>query len=429
MNKYFKKYNQAVSYLESIINLDQPDYFKKAKGRSFFLNRFKYFLKILGNPQNNLRFIHVGGTSGKGSVAAMIQSILIQAGYKTGLFTSPFCTTTIEKIKINDLFIAPAEFARLVELIKPSIDRAYKKSPYGRPSYFEIMTALGFLYFKQNHCDYVVLEVGLGGRHDATNIIARAAITVINLIDYDHTDILGQTLSQITREKAAIIKPKTIFFTTAQNRKNVLRILEKTCRIKEAEFNLVPAGQRQYKLAMAGIHQQNNANLAAAVCQRLGLNQVIIRKGLSRAKLPCRFEIIQKKPMIILDGAHNRSKIKTTVGILKNLTYRKLYLIIGLTKERKPQEIFCEIKKLATEIIITRFQTTVKKCYSPLLLAKNINQPGKTKIYLDPNQALDYALKKAKSHDSILVTGSLYLAGELRSRWQSERQILKKRKI
>lgn len=425
----FKKYYQSVQYLESIVNLPQPDYFTKKSGRDLFLKRFDYFLKLLGQPQKNLKYIHVGGTSGKGSVATMIQSILTEAGHKTGLYLSPHPTTTIERIKVDNLLINPDEFAKLIEQLKPAIDKAYVTSPYGRPSCFEILTALAFLYFKQKKCEYAVLEVGLGGRYDATNIITQAEITAINLIDYDHTQILGETLIKIAREKAAIIKPKTVFFTTSQNNKEVLDIFKKTCQKNKVKFNIVKPPIKQHKLNLLGQHQQNNAQLALEICLELGASENKIKDGLKKVKMPCRAEIIQKNPIVILDGAHNVSKMKTTVEIIKNLTYKKLYIIIALTNTRNPVEIFTNIKPLANHLFITRYQSTEQKCFPPLEMANKLKSAKPIEIFLDSQMALDKALKMANKNDLILVTGSIYLAGELRKHWRSEQKILLERKI
>jgi len=424
MAKNFKNYYQTVQYLESFSRLPQADYFVKKSGRKIFLQRLKYFLNLIGEPQKEFQYIHIGGTSGKGSVAAMIHSILTAAGHNAGLFTSPFCTTSIEKIKVGNFFIRPEEFVKIVESLKPAIDLCYQRSPYGRPSYFEIFVAIALLYFKQKKCDYVVLEVGLGGRYDATNIIPPAKITIINLIDYDHTEILGATLSQIAKEKAAIIKPKTTFFTPKQNPR-VLKILQNACKRNRAQFNLVSGLNEPYQLGLLGEHQQNNAALAAAACEKLGINKNQIKAGLKKVKMPCRLEIIKQKPLVILDGAHNLSKLKTTAAYLRNLTYDKLYLIIALTSERDPKEIFAQIKSLADYILVTRYLGNGKRCYPPKELAKKLNTKKPVEIFLDPKQALNQALTLAKQNDLILVTGSFYLAGELRQCWVPEEKILK----
>jgi len=423
----FEKYRQSINYLESLFNLPQPDYLSTKSSRTLFLKRFSYFLNILGNPQIGPQYIHIGGTSGKGSTANMIHSILTEAGKRTGLYTSPFPTTTIEKIKFRDLLISPDEFAGLMEKIKPAVDETYQKSPFGRPSYYEICTAIAFLYFKQKKCDYVVLEVGLGGRYDATNIIPAAKITVINLIDFDHTNLLGKTLREIAKEKAGIIKPKTTFFTIDENNGQVLKYLQTICRAKKAEFNLV-SPQKKYPINLLGDHQQKNAALADAVGAKLGIKPSIINAGLQKTRLSCRMEMIQTNPKVILDGAHNRSKIKTTIETLKNLTYKKLYLIISLTNERDASQVFKELFPLADYILATRYQSVMKKCRPPLQLVKNV-KTNNYKIFLDPKMALKEALRRAGSNDLILVTGSFYLAGEIRKQWRDEEKILKERKI
>ncbi|OGY45058.1 MAG: hypothetical protein A3J62_01975 [Candidatus Buchananbacteria bacterium RIFCSPHIGHO2_02_FULL_38_8] len=443
MKNNFEKYYQAVKYLESLPNISQPDYMAvptRRDGRSLFLKRFKYFLNLLGNPQKDLKYIHVGGSSGKGSVAMMIHSILTEAGYKSGVYTSPYSTTPIEKIKVGNLLIGPDEFVGILEKIKPAIDKSYQQSPYGRPSWFEIYTAIAIIYFKQKKCDYAVLEVGLGGRYDATNIIPAPVITIINVIDYDHVDLLGKTLTKIALEKAAIIKPKTKFFTTDTNSKKVLKIFKQACKAKKAEFNLVKSPTKKYQLSLLGEHQQKNAEIAKAACRRLGIPENKIRLGLQKAKMPCRIEIIQKNPLVILDGAHNPSKMKTLVETLKNLnlsnhqrvkklTYKKLYLIIALTNERSATQIFKEIQLLADYLFITRYESTLRKCYPPLQLTKKLKSKKPTEIFLDPYMALQKAMKLAKKNDLILVTGSFYLAGELRKYWRSEEKILLERKI
>lgn len=429
MTNQFKTYFSAVKYLESITNIAQDDYFVKKNGRFIFLKRVEYLLKLLGSPQDGPKYIHIGGTSGKGSVSNMIQSILVEAGHTTGLFTSPFPTTSIEKIKVDNRLISPDEFADLVETIKPAVDKTYLDSPYGRPSYFEIFTALGFLYFKQKKCDYVVLEVGLGGRHDATNVIKTPVATIINKIGFDHTEILGKTISKITAEKSAIIKSGTTFFTVANNNQTALTILKKVCDEKKVPFNLVKPTNKNYSLKLLGRHQQFNAHLAATVTKKLGVNDQKINAGLKKVELSCRTEIMQTKPLVILDGAHNESKIKTTLEIIRHLTYKKLYLIIALTNDRNPKEVFNDVVKQADKIFITRQLSLHRKSYPPKRLAAKLNCLTRAEVFLDPDMALTSALKQAKRDDLILVTGSFYLAGQLRKYWRSEEQILKERKI
>lgn len=428
MTNKFKKYHQAVEYLETIPIMSKADYFTKKSGRSLFLKRFAYFLDLLGNPQNNLNYIHISGSSGKGSVAYMIESILTQAEFNVGLYTSPHCTTTIERIKANNKLVSPAEFSLMVKNLKPKITYASKHSPYGPPSYFEILTAMAFLYFKQKKCDYVVLEVGLGGAFDATNIIKEAVATVINLIDLDHTNILGNKLTTIAAEKAKIIKPKTEVFTTATNEKEVIKRFKAMAKKNKVRLNVVKASQKKYNLSLLGQHQQENAALAAKVCQKLGVNNQSITTGLKKVKMPCRFELIQKNPLIIIDGAHNKSKMMSTVKTLKNLTYKKLYPIIALTKERNAQEIFEPLIVASEKLFVTNFQTQKSRRYNAKRLVANLKTSKA--VYCQNSQiALTKALKLATKDDAILITGSLYLAGELRNHFIKEEKILNQRHI
>lgn len=425
-NKYFK----AVKYLESIREAPRADYFAKKNGRSLFLKRTQYFLDILGNPEKDFKYIHVAGSTGKGSVATMIHQILTEDSKKAGLYTSPYITTSIEKIKVGNLYIAPNEFVKITEKIKPAIEKAKKESPYGQPSYFEIFMGISLLHFKQQKCEYVVLEVGMGGRYDATNIIKHAEATVINLIDLDHTEILGKTLTKIAAEKAAIIKPKTEIFTTSANTTAVLNIFKKTSKKNKVPVHIIQPPKSPFRLQVLGQNQQANAAIAAAVATKLKISKTTINKGLSKVKLSCRFEIIQTNPTVILDSAHNASKIKSVTKNLQNLTYKRLCLIIALTSERNPKEIFKAFKNLADYTYITQFKTgvPVRKRFKPEVLVKQVDFKNKAKVVADPHQALTQALGRVTNDDIILITGSIFLAGDLRKHWISEEEILTNRK-
>ncbi|OGY45572.1 MAG: hypothetical protein A3A24_00735 [Candidatus Buchananbacteria bacterium RIFCSPLOWO2_01_FULL_46_12] len=425
MKKKFENYFQAVRYLESINRLPQPDYLITKKGRGIFIKRMQYLSHRLGDPQKKLKCIHVAGTSGKGSVVNMLRSVLTQAGYKVGQYTSPYPTTTIEKYQIGDQLIDPNDFARLVNQVQPAVDQCYLNSPYGRPSYFEICTAIAFLYFVEQKVDYAILEVGLGGRLDATNIIPTPKVTIINKIGLDHVDLLGNSLTKIAAEKAGIIKPKAMVFVNGVNHPKVLNVFKKYCQKNKAILNIVPPKFKQD-------YQSENTAIVTAVALYLAVKLNQIQPGLKKTRMSCRFEIIQKNPMVILDGAHNESKMATVVKNLENLTYKKLYLIIALTNERSPSQVFKKIKDQADYLYITRYPWGPHRAYPPLKLAKKLKLPlksKKVKIFLDPFMALGLALRSAKKQDLILITGSFYLAGELRKYWRSEIKILEQRKI
>lgn len=376
----FEKYHSAVRYLEGLSNISGRDYMRDRKDPSIYIKRMQWFLDLLGNPERGFKYIHITGTAGKGSVSAMIQKNLPNAG----LFTSPFVTTSIEKIQVGELYIDPLEFAEIVKEMKPKIDEAFARCPWGGPSYFERFLAIALVYFKKMKCEYVVLEVGCGGRYDATNIIKNPLITAITNIDYDHTHILGKTLTKIARDKSGIIKKGSKFFTT-ETRPRLRKIMEQACRDEGAGFRYVKGGNRELVEAMGFVAQD--------------------------VQLPARFEIVQTKPVVIIDGAHNRAKIIHTVEQLKKIKYNKLHLVVALA-ENKDKDILKIIP--ADYTYPTRFQNSERRC---------MNLGG----YTDPHQALDAALVAAGPDDAVLVTGSFYLAGELRARWVSEEYILEHR--
>jgi dihydrofolate synthase / folylpolyglutamate synthase len=238
----FKRYFDATTYLESLSNMPlKGNYMIDVRHAGRYLKRMKYFLSLIGNPHKEFKIIHITGTSGKGSVTNMVHEILREAGKKVGSFTSPSVSSSIERIKVGSQYISPDAYADIVDYLLPYIDEAHVNGPWGRPSYFEISLAMAFLYFKQMKCEWVILEVGLGGRYDATNCIQDPLITAITCIDYDHMHVLGRTLTKIATDKAGIIKNRSHFFT-AEHRLQLLKLFEKTCTEKGAVFNpLIPS--------------------------------------------------------------------------------------------------------------------------------------------------------------------------------------------
>lgn len=419
----FRRYHQAVDFLEGLSNLPvEKDYMRDRGNPSLYLKRMRYFLALLGNPDRRFKFIHITGTAGKGTVTTMVHEMLTASGKKVGSFTSPFVTTSIEKIRVGEKYIAPDELADIVEYLKPYLDRAYTSGPYGRPSYFELFLAIAFVYFKRQKCEWVVLEVGLGGRYDATNVIEKPAIAAITNIDYDHTEILGKTLGQIARDKAGIIKKGSRFFT-AEQRPLLLRMFQKICDEKNVVLHQTPR-QKNY--------QEYNTALAAALSRKLGIHEKHIIRGIRQTRMQCRFEIMQKNPLVVLDGAHNRAKIRSTIENLRRLDFRKLYLIIGAADNKDKVSIFKQIIPRADRIMFTRFQIKDRKCAHPkelLALSRRYFKRGvKTELLLDPQQALAAALRHAAKKDLILAVGSFFLTGELRKNWIPEEQILRTRK-
>jgi len=424
----YEKYYSAVSYLESLGNIGggyQKTNLKSHPHPEMFIERMKSFLKLVGNPENNFKFIHITGTSGKGGVSSSIHSSLIISGKKTGLFTSPFVVSTIEKIKVGDKYIDPLVFADITESLKPHIDESIRSSKHGAPSYFELIFTIALIYFKMEKCEYVVLEVGLGGRYDATNIIKNPLVTAITNIDLDHTNILGKNVEEIARDKIGIVKKGSTFFTTEENPK-LIEIFKKTCKEIGVNVNILDVKNLNYK--------ERNELLVNSICKYLKIesnNEKFNKKIEFKNILPARFEIIKNNPHIIIDGAHNPSKIKSTLYNLSKLKYNKLYVLFAISADKDWKSVIKMIIPLADTIYVTRFGIPGRNCISLKLLLNSIVEISKgkckTKLYSDPVQAFLKLKEKLSKKDILLVTGSFYLAGDIRKLYCSEEQILKQR--
>ncbi|KKU25579.1 MAG: FolC bifunctional protein [Candidatus Magasanikbacteria bacterium GW2011_GWA2_46_17] len=424
MKNDFERYHKALAYIDSLSNL--PLFAEYMSGVTqphpeIYLKRMRYFLKLLGNPEKGFKFVHVTGTAGKGTVGTQIFNMLSASGKVSGLFTSPFVVSPIEKIQVGNLYIAPDEFADLVEKIKPAIDAAYISGRFGRPSHFEIYFAVALLYFKDKKCEWVVLEVGCGGCFDATNIIRAPEVSIITRIDYDHTEILGNTLKKIARDKAGIIKKGSRFFTT-ETRPALCRMFSDISKKQGAIYEkvFVPEGE------------DANICLASRVGEFLGISKNAIRNGIRKTLLPARFEIVGHKPLIILDGAHNGIKISRAISHLAKERFKKLFLIISIADNKNSYDILKRIIPLADEVLFTRFATRDRKPAPPARLLKEsrryLKSDTHSQIFLDASDALVEACRKTRNDDCIFVTGSFFLAGELRKIWFPEEKILKHRR-
>lgn len=403
--------------MESLINLPIADFNLKTTDRSVYLKRLSWFLRLLNNPQNGFKYIHITGTAGKGSTAHFLHEILLASGKKVGSYYSPHPTTDIERIRVGKMFISPKELVQLTEQLKPALAMAGKESPYGTPSYFETFLALAFLYFKKSKCEYVILEAGLGGTHDATNVIDYPLICAITNINYDHQNILGKTLKKIAIDKAGIIKKGSIFFTGEQ-RKAILKIFKQKCLALKAPIIKIQK------------NSESNKMLAKAIAEKLNLQMSAIKKGLAKDRISCRFEIIQKNPTVILDGSHNPIKLEYLSRKLKTLRGKNIF-IFAQAQDKDLRQSLKAIAKQADYFLITRFLMPYRKTADMKIIEQEIrklNQKAKTELFFDPWQALSRGLKIARINDNIIITGSFFLAGELRKHWISEEKILKTRK-
>ncbi|MEK7479241.1 MAG: folylpolyglutamate synthase/dihydrofolate synthase family protein [Patescibacteria group bacterium] len=429
------KYKNSVRYLESLI----PG--KESKERVYELDRIRRLLDLIGNPESSFKSIHIGGTSGKGSTAYMAAAILKEAGYKVGLHISPHLERINERMQIDERPIGDIEFAKFVNLLKPYVKKVEKEG-LGMPTYFEVLVALSFQYFKRKKVDIAVVEVGLGGALDATNVL-NPEVAVITNVDLDHTEILGNTVERIVRDKAGIIK-EGIEVVTAARQKSVLEIIKKRCKGKHAQLTIIGRNPKVPPLRPLGEHQKINAACAVAAIAKLQncklqIKKSAVRKALAKVEIPGRLEIVNLQSAclpvrqaicnhpIILDGAHNPAKMKSLVAALKNLFPKKKFVFLFAAKKGKDAEAMLRLlAPLAEKFYFTRFQTTTdfgkNQSVSPQELARTIKRlrPSQPlEICKTPEQALHMAIANLQTYKLInlqlVVTGSLYLVGEVRS--------------
>lgn len=385
-------------------------------------------LEFLDNPQKDLKFIHVAGTNGKGSVCCFLQSILTKAGYKTGKFTSPDMLSVCERISIDGVSINDDEMNSLMERVSVAANKTKEKLGT-MPTQFEIWTAAGFCYFKEHNCDIVVLEVGLGGRLDATNVIDSPLVSVITRIDYDHMNYLGNTLKEITTEKCGIIKQNSKSVTIPQNNE-ILSVIKEFCVNNNNQLVIADVTESlifntcekfNYKdindivLSLSGKNQVENASLAIETAKLLGISNEDIKFGLANTKHPGRFEIISTRPYTIYDGAHNKNGFTSLLDNLKRYFNTKdITFVCAFMKDKDITDIFellNEYKNIA-KIITTTVKNNERAESAKILCDKFINK-GFVASYEDNVKS---AYEKAKNNDNLIVIcGSLYLYKDLMS--------------
>ncbi|MBA7492690.1 Dihydrofolate synthase/folylpolyglutamate synthase [subsurface metagenome] len=412
------------------------------------LKNINYLLYLLGEPHKKLKIIHVSGTNGKGSTCSLISSILQSDGYKVGLYTSPHLVDFTERIEINRKPIERKKVSELLERIKPSIKKVANAPSYGHPTFFEVITSMAFLYFFEEQVDFLVLEVGLGGRLDATNV-CEPLISVITHIDYDHMDKLGNSLEEIAREKGGIIKPEGIIISSKQYDevyKEIKKIVdEKNSLIystgSEISYEIVKSDingvifdlkgiYRNYKnlyTPLLGRHQAENAATAISAIEALKIRGVkisekAIRAGLEKVKWTGRLEIIQNNPTLILDGAHNPSGVKIVRQALEEIfSYHRLILVLAIFADKDYKKMIQILAPNADLIITTKARNP--RATPPQIIAKEAAQyieKNKIIVTKDIPQAINSALSNSKEDDLICITGSLYTIGEAKRYFKSK---------
>ncbi|MDQ0351165.1 dihydrofolate synthase/folylpolyglutamate synthase [Alkalibacillus filiformis] len=402
------------------------------------LSRVETLLEKLGEPHKKLKTIHIAGTNGKGSTTTFLREILQQQGFKIGTFTSPYIEIFNERISINGEPIPAQDLIQLVEHVRP-ICEELATTEDGAPTEFEIITVMSFMYFVEQSVDYAIIEVGLGGRLDSTNVI-RPVVSVITTIGYDHIHILGDTLEEITYEKAGIIKPSTPVISGVKQ-VEAQKIIEK--RSKDNQTTVLQLGYDfkndianaingeecfhfeyesmkfvDIKMSMKGYHQIDNASLAIqsyltlATIERFPIQKEVIYKGIFKAYWPGRFELIQKGPDVILDGAHNVEAIKTLVTTINNRYESKKVTILCSFIQNKPiNEMLSILSKNYNNITLTTFDFFNNYGYYEL---KEKYENGNVKVVEDWKNTYNSTLEALETDEVLVVTGSLYFISEVK---------------
>lgn len=418
-----------MNYEEARVYLDQVSKY----GSELGLDNIRELLGRLGNPQNDLKFIHISGTNGKGSVLAYLSTILSGAGYRTGRYLSPTLFSYREKIQVDGEWIRKESLAAHVTAIAEACRDMQEKNA-GSPTIFEVETALAFLYFKEMHCDIVVLETGMGGRLDATNIVTTTVLSVIASISMDHMDFLGDTLGKIAYEKAGIIKPSTRV-VSAKQEKEATEVIEQVCRERNCVLQEVDPGQitqiqygcerqslsykewQHVEISLAGSHQIPNTALALEAVSALRLlgyklSDEQVRDGFRRAEWRGRFTVIGHEPFVIMDGAHNPAAADMLHRSLElYFSGRKLHYIFGMFRDKDYDAVIARTAPLAEHIITVETPDNPRALPASELAAAVAKVNPSVEAAESIAEAVRKSLENAKKEDVIVIFGSLsYLA-------------------
>lgn len=424
-------YDEALAWIHSIARF----------GMNQGLTRIEALLELLGNPHRSCKYLHIGGTNGKGSTAAFAAAMLEEAGYRVGLYTSPYLVEFTNRMAVNGQDIPREELVELVQKVRPLVEKIAADPGLGQPTEFEVVTALAFCWFAREAPDIVVLEVGLGGRLDATNVV-QPLVSAITTISLEHTQVLGDTVEAIAREKGGIIKKGAPLVTAAEGA--ALPVLEGICRERGVPVYKLgdhfhariseqcSKGQifhykglsRDYDdllIPLLGDYQANNAALALAagelLCQQgFSLPETVIRSGLAKTRWPGRLEVLQHSPLVVIDGAHNLEAFQgLSRAVKQTFKYGRLILVLGILDDKAADNILSEILPLADLLVITRPNSP--RAADPHVLKEIAAEalPGlPSRISPEIPDAVDFALGEAGKEDMVLIAGSLYLVSDAR---------------
>lgn len=399
------------------------------------LERIKLLCERLGSPQKELKFIHVAGTNGKGSTCTCIASVLTKAGYKTGLYTSPYVIEFRERIRLNMEMISPQRLAEVTQKVKEKTDELASEGV--KITEFEAVTAAAFLYYCEEKCDYVVLETGLGGRFDATNIIESPIVSIITSVSEDHMAVLGDTLGKIAFEKSGIIKKNCPVITGAEQKTEVLEVI--TAQAEKMNAPLFVADSKKIfsvlseditgtyvftpegklRISLGGVHQLNNMALVWQALEILRLKGALLSfqayyEGFSFAKIPARTEIISEKPLVILDGSHNDGSTKALADFIKkHLSTKRILAVMGMMADKDCRKSLSNIVPCFSELIAVK--PSNPRSMNADELALLASEYGVSAIAGgSPEDGIRLAFSEIAGFDALIVCGSLYLAGDVR---------------
>lgn len=418
-----------MTYEQALAAIHQTPWEKSVPG----LKRIGELLRLLGNPQDTLQYVHIAGSNGKGSVAAMTASVLQQAGYITGLCTSPYITRFNERIRVNGISIPDEDVVAVTEKVLLCAQKMQE-----RPTEFELVSAITFTYFAQRQCDIVVLEVGLGGRLDATNIIKSPLVAAITAIGLEHTALLGDTVEKIAAEKAGIIKPGTTAVISDQP-KNIVGVIAAICRERQVALcvaeksyirqlsqgpdgqQLLYRGDQIYSLPLLGEHQLQNVSTVLSIIEVLrqkgfAISEQAVGEGLKNTRWPGRFELLQRSPDFFVDGGHNPQCAGAVEATLRELfPNRKICLLLGVLADKNYRGIIEPTLPLAKHIV------TITPPSPRAMSAGELSELLQREygVLAEPcatiAQGVTRILALAKSSDVICAYGSLYSVGEIRA--------------
>jgi dihydrofolate synthase/folylpolyglutamate synthase len=403
-------YNQALDYLYSFVDYSLKKAAELAKA-DFNLDRMRDLMALLGNPEQKYPIIHVAGTKGKGSTSALMASALTAAGYKIGLYTSPHLQDYCERIQVDGESVSHVQLVELVEQVKPAVAKISKLTT------FEITTAIGFLYFAQQKVDAAVIEVGLGGRLDATNIVT-PRVSVITSLSYDHMAVLGDTLTLIAGEKAGIIKEGVPLVSSPQ-KDEALAVLEKVAAERHAPLTLV-GRDVTFKMGKRSLDGQSlKISDQKSVILRMDISEDAIGRGFAGVQWPCRFEIIRGEPPVVLDSAHNLDSFEKLVQTLED-TYpgRPAILIFGASEDKDVTGMLATLKGRLHLVLATK--AVHPRALEPEKIVEMANKLG---IRAEAAAPVDAALARAlvlaaAGGEIVLSAGSMFVTAEVKTAWE-----------